>query len=86
MAEWISVNDRFPEDGQDVLLIAHGWKTDNGDVYIGKLKPVPADDGSGNFWGLARPWCEWSISGWSYFRIPEVTHWMPLPEPPKEKN
>lgn len=83
---WISVTDRLPEYGQYVLLVAHGWNTEYGDIYIGRLKTVKADDGSGNFWGIVRPECEWSIEGWSYFRTPIVTHWMPLPEPPKEER
>ena len=82
MMEWISVKDRLPEPEVDVLLISHGW----GDVimYIGRLSPMPSDDGTGNFWGIKIDASEWRIRGWSYFRKPHVTHWMPLPKPPKE--
>lgn len=26
----------------------------------------------------------WLLWGWSYIKEPKVTHWLPLPEPPKE--
>lgn len=56
---WISVKERMPEDGKNVLAYEGG-----GFFYI--------------------DWCvegEWVIAGQS---CGVVTHWMPLPEPPKE--
>jgi hypothetical protein len=47
--EWISVEDRLPEEGEHILVCySDGWICD---------QYTPFDDG--------------------------VTHWMPLPEPPK---
>lgn len=40
----------------------------------------------GNFWGLKTPGSDWTIWGWSYFKVPHVTHWMPLPELPEEEQ
>ena len=65
--EWISVKDRLPERGTEVLV------TDGLHTMV--------------------TWCEDTINGvkWvdNYYtyvnvRFREVTHWMPLPELPKE--
>ena len=78
---WISVGERLPEEDQEVLLIAHGWEPKS--MYIGHLHHVEAETS----WltGITSKESEWSISGWSYLRAPEVTHWMPLPQPPEEE-
>ena len=73
--EWISVNDRLPDDEQEVLVIAHGW--DGRLVYVGSHKRVEAQKS----WltGITNKSSEWSLWGWSYLKEPIVTHWMPLP-------
>lgn len=78
--DWISVKDRLPECGEKVLLIAHGWEDTT--VYIGRLEHMNPETS----WltGITSKESEWCIQGWSYLREPIVTHWMPLPEPPKE--
>ena len=78
---WISVKERLPEQDQTVLLIAHGWK--NQSIYVGKLchmEPVTS-------WltGITSKESEWEIEGWSYLKTPFVTHWMEIPQPPKEE-
>lgn len=77
--EWISVDDRLPSDEQDVLVIAHGW--DGRLVYVGSHKRVEAQKS----WltGITNKSSEWLLWGWSYLKEPMVTHWMPLPPPPK---
>ena len=77
--EWISVEDRLPSDEQDVLVIAHGWG--GRFVYVGSHKRVEAQKS----WltGITNKSSEWLLWGWSYLKEPMVTHWMPLPEPPK---
>lgn len=79
MNEWISVKDRLPEDEQEVLVIAHGW--DGRLVYVGSHKRVEAQKS----WltGITNESSEWSLWGWSYLKEPIVTHWMPIPQPPK---
>lgn len=56
--QWISVDDRLPEQGEEAICIAA-----DGDMMIGKYTE----------WGWMFP---------CYFE--ELTHWMPIPEPPKE--
>ena len=77
---WISVKDRLPEPDVEVLLIAHGWN--NREIYVGKLKRIEAE----RSWltGLETKASDWTIWGFSYLKEPVVTHWMPLPKPPKE--
>ena len=68
--EWISVEDRLPEEGEYVLCVLKGFN------YGGKIqvcKFVPADKFKD------KPYFEHFRNG-----FPSVTHWMPLPEPPKE--
>lgn len=68
--EWISVKDRLPEPETDVLA----FRYDHISIFTyrynrrGILKFMYMDD-SGY-------WCE--------VFAPEVTHWMPLPEHPKD--
>ena len=67
--EWISVTDRLPEEGEYVLCVLKGFN------YGGKIqvcKFVPADKFKD------KPYFEHFRNG-----FPTVTHWMPLPHPPK---
>lgn len=81
MTEWISVKDKLPEEGKEVLVIAYGWDK-NPPCYLGCLKHTKSEKS----WltGLESAESDWSLWGWSYLRTPKVTHWMPLPDPPKE--
>ena len=68
--KWISVKDRLPEEGEYVLCVLKGFN------YGGKIqvcKFVPADKFKD------KPYFEHFRNG-----FPSVTHWMPLPQPPKE--
>ena len=57
--EWISVNDRLPEEDETVIIC-----TDKNFIYAGEL--------IGDTWFLDND--SWTAT---------VTHWMPLPQPPK---
>ena len=62
--EWISVRDRLPEKGEEVLVF----------------------DTRENWTGFAwlRPDETWTALGFDFpFDLGEVTHWMPIPQPPK---
>ena len=67
--EWISVEDRLPEEGQIVLV-----HQKDGFIYC-------AENFAGNV--LMSP--GWFIDNYSW-DAKEVTHWMPLPEPPEGKD
>ena len=67
--EWVSVDERLPKEGEYVLCVLKGFN------YGGKIqvcKFVPADKFKD------KPYFEHFRNG-----FPSVTHWMPLPEPPK---
>ena len=71
MSEWISVKDRYPLAGYGQILAV---KQADGSVssQYGWLRSLP---------GKGRPW-----QGIHAVITGEVTHWMPLPDPPKEKG
>lgn len=69
--EWISVFDRLPEDFEEYLV----WPEPNRDLNI-----ITA-----NFDFTNKRWEQDFKSGYDFeIFYPIVTHWMPLPEPPKE--
>lgn len=82
--EWISVKDRLPDaDGKVLVFIPQREGCLQNGMYLGELKPIKANDGSGNFFNIPIEASEWTVWGFSYFEHPIVTHWMPLPELPK---
>lgn len=73
MSEWISVKDRLPKIGVEVLIFDADSSNDFHDV-----------------WSLARDE-EYDDIGWNdkngdWYYLDDVTHWMPLPEPPQKEN
>ena len=67
--QWISVKERLPEYADSVLV------TDIRDGYTSIASRTKGTRGVQDWWE-----CD------DTFRLPisEITHWMPLPEPPKE--
>lgn len=72
MSEWISVKERLPESGIPVLVAYLGYRTGEQ-----RCDGVAVVDNNG-VWG----W--WDGGNAEETVIVEITHWMPLPEPPKE--
>ena len=77
--EWIPVTERLPERDKEVLLIVHGWEDRL--YYTGCLHRQESE----RSWltGIESKASDWKIWGFSYLREPIVSHWMPLPKPPK---
>lgn len=69
MTEWISVKDLLPESREDVLCVAF-WH-EKYQTQIGWYSSI------NNIWHIITPAGDKSEI--------EVSHWMPLPEPPKQK-
>jgi hypothetical protein len=70
VSEWVSVKERLPVANQRVFVAC-----DNDVVVVAEIS-------HGIFVGSTR----WIFEANHHSRHyePEVTHWMPLPEPPKE--
>lgn len=88
---WIPVTERLPESnnqndsvGNVLCYIPPRDGCRQSGLYLGKPKRIAAGDGSKNFWGRPTPASDWIVWGWCFFEKPVVTHWMPLPEAPKE--
>lgn len=74
MPGWISVKDRLPENNVRVLVCSN-----NGD----KDSAIAITHYTQKKYGF-------NIEGWNepwqyFFYNHDITHWMPLPEPPKEE-
>ena len=65
--EWISVKDRLPEDFE--FIIVANWD-ENHTPRVVKRKALMARE----YWGI--------VTGF-YAHGQQVTHWMPVPQPPK---
>lgn len=69
--EWISVKDRLPKHEQDVdILLNTGFRRTDV-MYIDNEEYHDSTEGKHFF------------SEFGSFDISEVSHWMPLPEPPQ---
>lgn len=71
---WISVKDRFPENNVTVL------------AYCGKTRKYFVGNATKYHFSDEVYWRHEGARGAMYTVTSKVTHWMPLPEPPKEKN
>jgi len=68
--EWISVKDRLPETNMSVLVAKH-----NGRVFqMSYHRPFDSGMRIFQWWGFGK-WLD---------QHSQVTHWMPLPAPPKQ--
>lgn len=71
--EWISVEERLPKNYRPVLVACEG-------LTIGGYAPIAIGSYGGGLWSLAD--ADGTAYLTKYMRC-TVTHWMPLPEPPK---
>jgi hypothetical protein len=76
------VEERLPERNTEVLVYAIG----NADGFWGKHVIAIAERFIFRIFPSSEGEEEWS-SPWQYFHTDyKITHWKPLPEPPKEDN
>lgn len=82
MPEWISVKDRLPEKNGKYLCFRKYNVLSGGNIQIysfaHNLKKVDKYDFRHNKSG----WYDYD-SEYGYCEVDNITHWMPLPEPPK---
>ena len=82
--EWISVKDRLPENDGSYLVTMNSF---GGRKYI-DVRWFAKDGEAVNEYELAGQENVWYYhdSEWGYISIDSVTHWMPLPQLPKEND
>ena len=81
---WISVKDRLP--GEDGRYLVYNMFYCNAVVTIASFSTCLENEDEYDFDGEKRPgWFSYDDE-YGYYEINGVTHWMPLPEPPKEDN
>lgn len=74
--KWIKCSDKLPTCGESVLLKAKCLKDDDPKdtlIFVGNR---------GNY--SEYDYCSAWGDGWTPFEFDDITHWMPLPKPPKE--
>ena len=69
--EWISVNDKLPDQSGEVLVIVSGNPQKN--ITLNCAYELAEYD----------PYGGWIMEMWPEWEDAVVTHWMPLPLPPK---
>ena len=77
-SEWISVNERMPEDSGDYMVF------NDGRIEIAPYDKEAAQEGFYPFGYEDKEIDEMGNTLIDWIEISGVTHWMPLPEPPKE--
>lgn len=78
---WISVTERLPEDRQNCLCYS-SLGTIRVLCFAKNLRQVDKYD----FADKKRPGWFFNDSEWGYCEALGITHWMPLPAPPKEEE
>lgn len=76
--QWISVKDRLPDvAGMYIVTACDEWCSHGEGIWYDTV--VVVAEYSGGCWN-------WNDNGTDYDINDLVTHWMPLPEPPKGEN
>ena len=91
--DWISVQQKLPEDGQKVLaFVPDNYVPIPGNPSETEHKPIQILTFEKNFYGAHRPRHKnsasddfWNGNGLSNHFFQEVSHWMPLPKNPSKK-
>ena len=72
MTEWIDVRDRLPEAGEFVLVIVNGK---NKNITFKNALELAEHTEEG-----------WHLEAFPEFPDPQISHWMPLPDPPEMES
>lgn len=89
---WIPCSERLPED---IVLVNVVWVNRDPPTYYEKIKNVPISGTACRYkgnWYWDSPACidQLAETGENKFDLVDygidITHWMPLPEPPEEKQ
>ena len=81
---WISVKERLP--GEDGRYLVYNMSYCNALAFVASFSTCLENVGEYDFDGEKRPgWFSYDDE-YGYYEIDGVTHWMPLPEPPKEDD
>lgn len=92
MNEWISVNDRLPEKLEPVNIV---WVNRKPELYYASIKDKPfvaTGYYHNNKWWWFSATCEDYLAEYGKSEADlvddgiEITHWQPLPDPPKEEQ
>lgn len=75
MSEWISVESELPDEWQRVIVCNINGEFNDWSDPISEAIFAPCGK------GCCKP--KFETKGMEYISGDEVTHWMPLPEPPK---
>jgi hypothetical protein len=81
--KWTKVEDALPENDETVLVYAY-WPYE-----IGNINPISAREYEMRFATYSTKTQRWNVFDYGDYdyKIPDcVTHWMPLPEPPKNET
>ena len=92
--KWVSVKDRLPEELTPVNVV---WVNHNPQLYYSKIKDVPQSNATAVYFCGRWYWWDAVLIDWlgEYGRGREeslvnkeieITHWMPLPEPPEVED
>lgn len=72
LPRWIPVTERLPETADDIVLVCVSGKPTKCITLYGALELA-----------CYCPHCGWILERWPDWENANVTHWMPLPEPPE---
>ena len=84
--QWIPVSERLPEERDSIFKRFHGTKLWQDGMFLTVSNTVLAsvlnEDGTRTVKAMHTQGGEWNLDSMPWAKC--VTHWMPLPEPPKE--
>ena len=75
MNEWISVKERLPDEGEGYVAAVVSGKPRRNVTLDNAIELAEYDRNEG-----------WILEMWPEWTNANITHWQPLPEPPKEEG